>query len=119
MFRQLFIIENRLLGEAPRSASIRFAELVEPLSYLWFCQHCGETYARTPVYRKDGTLTPWQSHRATCRKCSSRQRFFSEFPGSIWLSWDSEFLAALPPAVLAWELERAAVSFETFGGYAT
>lgn len=118
-FRQLFIIESHLLGEAQRSASLRHAELAEPLSYFWFCRKCGDIFARAPVYRKDGTLTEFQAQKSLCRKCAAHQRFFSEFPGSIWLSWDHEFLAALPQAVLAWELERAAVSFETFGGYAT
>ena len=104
--RQLFFIEGKLIAEAPRTGFFRHAELAEPLSGIWFCQHCGEVYAKAPVLRPNGTVTPWQSHRATCRKCSSKALYNSEVPGSIWLPWDHEFLDALPPPVLLWELQR-------------
>ena len=111
-FRQLFFIEGKLLGEASRPGFFRLAELAEPLSGLWFCQHCGEVFAKAPVLRPDGTLTPWQSYRAICRKCAFRSIYQSEVPGSIWLSWDDAFLSALPPSIITWEFNRHLDKFE-------
>lgn len=103
-FRQLFFIEGHLLGEATRESFFLHGELAEPLSGLWFCSHCGEVFAKAPVVRANGKPTPWQSHRACCRKCVAKSA--SEVPGSLWLSWDDKLLASLPPAVLLWEFER-------------
>lgn len=116
-FRQLFILNNKLIGEAPRGGILIHASSAEPLSLLWFCQHCGDVYARAPVYRPDNTLTPWQSFRATCQKCAASQTYYSEFPGSLWLAWDTEYLSALPEAVLQHEFSVAADSYDRFGGY--
>lgn len=111
-FRQLFFIEGKLLGEAPREAFFLHGELAEPLSALWFCQHCGEVFAKAPIMRANGTVTPWQSYRATCRKCSPKAIFSSEIPGSIWLSWDYDFLSTLPPCIITWEFNRHLDKFE-------
>ena len=114
-FRQLFFIEGKLLGSAVRAPVLTFGELAAPLSGLWFCQHCGEVFAKAPVI--DDTTnrpTPWQSHRSLCRKCAPSSPFASEIPGSIWLSWDRDFLAALPATVLTWEFLRHLDRVESF-----
>jgi len=112
-YRQLFFIEGRLLAEAPRSRIMRHATFMEPTSDLYFCGLCGEVYAKFPCLRPDGSSTPWQSYRCVCRKCgATRQRWLSEWPGSVWRSWDKEFLAALPVPVLQWELLRHIESHE-------
>lgn len=111
-YRQLFFIEGRLLGEAPRGLKFVRAELAEPTSDLYFCTLCGEVFAKFPCLRADGSSTPWQSYRTFCRKCAAKQRYLSEWPGSVWRSWDNEFIAALPVPVLQWELERHIESIE-------
>jgi hypothetical protein len=114
-FRQLFFIEGKLLGETQRAKVFVHSDLTEPTSDLYFCGLCGDVYARLPCLRADGSSTPWQSYRCLCRKCGeSKQRFISEWPGSIWRSWDREFLEALPPEVLAWELLRHLDSWQRF-----
>lgn len=112
LYRQLFIIEGRLLGESQRHDEYKEKTLSEPDSLLFYCQRCGEVYARCPVYRPDGSLTAWQALRATCRKCGPHQQWLSEWPGSVWLSWDREYLAALPVLVLQWEFDRHIDSWE-------
>lgn len=117
-YRQLFFIEGKLLGEAPRKAILRQGTIMEPTSDLYFCRVCGGTYAKLPCLRPDGQTTPWQSHRGTCRMCASFSQFFSDFPGSIWRSWDEPFLEALPVAVLQWELSCHLDNIERFpNGY--
>ena len=113
-YRQLYFIEGKLLGEAPRGQIMRHAVFMEPSSDLYICPHCGDTWARLPCLRADGTSTSWQSFHRPCRKCLGRQQFLSEWPGSVWRSWDAEFLAALPPPVLQWELLRHIESWDRF-----
>lgn len=119
LYRQLFFIESRLLGEAPRGYDRIFGEWQEPLSLLFFCSRCGDVYAKCPCIRADGSTTKWQSHSGICRKCGTKhQSYLSEWPGSIFRPWHSEYTAALPVAVLQWELERHLDSFERFpNGY--
>lgn len=102
-FRQLFFIEGRLLGDCPRAFVLVHAEIQQPASALFFCRKCGEVFARCPILHPGGKSTHWQSFAKLCRKCSGDS---TEVPGSLWLSWDKEFLGALPMPVLQWELER-------------
>lgn len=112
-YRQLFFIEGRLLGEVSRGPIMRHATFMEPTSDLYFCSLCGEAYAKFPCLRPDGSSTQWRSYGRMCRKCgAAKQRWLSEWPGSIWRSWDKEFIAALPVPVLQWELERHIESWE-------
>ena len=111
--KQLYFIEGRLLGESPRKAIFVHSTLQEPTSDLYFCGRCGKVYATLPVIRADGSSTPWQSYRHICRQCGvSHQRFLGDWPGSIWRSWDHDFLATLPVSVLQWELERHLDAYE-------
>ena len=106
-FRQLFFIENKLLGEAPRGLTRWADTYAEPTSDLYFCLHCGDVFARLPVLRADGSTTKWQSYRGVCRSCGVKHGTpYSSFPGSIWRCWDAAFLAALPVPVLQWEFLR-------------
>lgn len=104
-FRQLYFLEGKLLAESLRGLlPLGF----EPTSDLYFCGFCGDVFAKCPCLREDGSETPWQSYRTTCRRCQAKSDFPPDIvcPGSIWRSWDSPFNAALPMPVLAWELER-------------
>lgn len=105
-FRRLFIVEGTYLGESPVAAFFVHEELRAPYSYLWFCEQCGEVYARSPVLDGAGKQSPWQSYASTCRRCARLSACFYRVPGSLWLNWDKNLLAAFPDAVLRYEFER-------------
>ena len=111
--RQLFFIESRLLGEAPRGKVFWHEQLAEPPSDLFYCPICGEVWAKFPILRDDGSCCKWQSYSRMCRKCGPKhQRFLSDWPGSVTRTWDREYMQALPVPVLVWELERHIESWE-------
>lgn len=97
MLTQHFILEGRYLGSATRLFDLTAGGL--PLSYGFFCHACGEVYAKCPIDNR-----PWQYWSRTCRKCPGSQTL--GVPGSASLSWDPEYMAALPLPVLAWEFLR-------------
>jgi hypothetical protein len=105
---QHFIIEGRYLGSAPRTFDL-FAEAF-PRSVLLYCDQCGEAWAKFPVEASDKSVRPWIAYRMTCRKHTTITHL--DVPGSIWLSWDSDFLKALPLPVLEWEFNRQVDYFE-------
>lgn len=104
-FRRLFIVEGTFLGESPVAAFFAHEELRAPYSYLWFCERCGEVYARSPVISAAGQTSPWQSFASTCRRCPPTSGVY-RLPGSLWLNWDKDLLAAFPDAVLRHETLR-------------
>lgn len=113
LFRQLFFIEGRLLAEAPRDRVFVHADLQPPESMLFYCGVCGEVYARLPVMTPMGQTTEWQSYKRLCRKCHAHESLSRGLiPGSVWLGWDGDFLAALPVPVLQWECERHLETFD-------
>lgn len=105
---QHFIIEGKYLGQATREKHFVHASLVDPCSLLFYCEACGEVYAKCPV--EGAAPGPWLAYRKLCRRCDSV--FAAQVPGSILLSWDSDFTAAFPVPVLWWEFERHADWFE-------
>ena len=101
--RQLFFIGNKLLGETSRQLVYVHGELQCPASYLWFCPYCGEVYARAPVMLpgNEGKVSKWQALCHACPRCDApRYHSLESVPGSLWLSWDEDYLAALPNPVL-------------------
>ena len=106
-YRQAFFIEGKLLGFAQRGMVLRAGMLHEPSSDLYFCRLCGEVFAQFPCTTSNGSLTEWQSYAGICKRCGKLTgiRHARRWPGSIWRSWDQEFLAALPPAVLHREFQ--------------
>lgn len=101
--QQHFIIEGRYLGSVERRFDLTRG--ASPFSYAFFCQHCGEVFAKCPI---DGR--PWQYWSRTCRKCPGGGTLGN--PGSLWLSWDSEFTSALPEPALKWEFQRLLDQFD-------
>ena len=102
--RQLFFLDGKLLGEAPRTLLNIHGEAQEPTSDLYFCQRCGVIYANLPVLHPNGRNTSYQSHRGLCHRCTGGHIGFHLTPGSLWREWDTPFLQALPLAVLQREL---------------
>jgi hypothetical protein len=109
MFTQHFFIEGRYLGSVKRKFDLALGG--SPLSYGFFCHCCGEVFAKCPVELPRepfsdvrGLTRPWQFWARTCRKCEGSETLGQ--PGSIWLTWDTEFTEAFPLAGLQWEFER-------------
>lgn len=100
---QHFIIEGRYLGSAERLFSLTRG--ASPLSYGFFCHHCGEVFAKCPIEGR-----AWQYWSRTCAKCPGGGTLGE--PGSIWLSWDEEFVDALPQPVLLHEFKRLLIEYD-------
>lgn len=96
---QHYFLEGKYLGNAPRGKVFVHGELQNPYSYLWFCCKCGEVYAKAPITPESPSIE-WSSIRGVCRKHSNGW----QAPGALNLSWDRDFMAALPASVLTAEL---------------
>lgn len=119
MFTQHYLIAGQHLGSAPRKAERKGTLVCAPSSLTYFCQHCGVTYAMMPVVSVAGKVSPWHSHRGTCRNCEPRwPDSVLDVPGSIWQGWDKDFTEALPLPVLQYEFERQLENWEKKNGYA-
>lgn len=99
-FVQHFWFEDNFLGQTERSFVRRFGEYMEPRSYAWFCPDEGVVWARAPVYRLDGSLVPFQ---VMTERHQGRWEITSQ-PGSLYLSFDHDYLNALPFSVLCREV---------------
>lgn len=103
--KQLFFIEGKLLGETVREKVDWNGQWAPPVSALFFCAVCGEVFAKCPVVLEDGTNSQWQSYRKVCARHGGDRVLGEDPPGSLWLSWDRDFLKALPLEVMLREFE--------------
>jgi len=69
------------------------------VSYAWFCPYCADIWARAIVT----TAPVFQSNAHPCEKHLLPDGWLFQLPGSIFLSWDKDFTAALPREL--WERE--------------
>lgn len=102
--QQHFLIEGKYLGSVERGFDLTRGAL--PYGVAYFCSECAELWAKFPV---EGRFT--QVYSTLCRKHHTDYPQF-HLPGSIWLSWEKELMAALPAPVLLWELQRELDMFE-------
>lgn len=72
-------------------------------SLLFFCEFCGDTFARVVVKDEEGEVQEWEAWRKCCSKCKQKSVFYSP-PGAIYCSWLPEVLEAMPKEVLEREL---------------
>jgi len=95
---QHFLIEGAYLGTASRTYSTQSKDAAPPDGHAFFCPHCSTLWAVCAIEGR-----PSFPLVRNCRKHS----FTSPLGpgGSVWLSWDQEFVEALPIAVLRRELE--------------
>ncbi len=100
---QTFIFAGTKLGEAFRKGKQVHEELQRPANLLFYCGNCGLVYAKCPILCFS-LCGPWQSIKGCCMDCTPTSQF--EVPGSIWITWDEDFLLALPMPVLEQELKR-------------
>lgn len=110
MFTQYFIINGRPMGQAPRDyLYLGGKKWGRPLSELFVCKHCGDTYAQCPVVSTQGAFevhSEYAVHCGCCEKCN--KEFLDDIPGSLMNSsarWMEEFYAAFPEQVLQREIK--------------
>lgn len=111
MLTQHFFIEGRLVASAERRPILYAGQLAIPDSLLFYCRLCGDVFARAIIEDSERPAQAWQSIRCVCRKCRPRYPSMYEVPGSLWLSYDDNYLKALPGPVLEHEVK---VHFEHF-----
>ena len=93
MWQQFFEIEGKFLGHAARGLDI---QLRPPLGAAFFCSTRGRIWALCPIADREFMI--WSI------PCANHTRSFA-VPGSIYLSWDADFNAAMPDAVVRREFE--------------
>jgi len=104
----LIFIEGRLVGEMQLGVVQIHGQLFPPEGRAYFCPDCGDIWARIVVQDR-----PSRAVTIPCR----RHHKHPYWPGgSIWLSWERELMAALPPQVLAREAKRHAEIYDELGG---
>lgn len=89
-YKQSFFINGKYYGSFPRRALSRDGIKFVPRSYLFYCEKCGEVYARCPVVDENKQQLIWTSLLGICEKCHSPSVFHA--PGSIWSGWDEDFV---------------------------
>ena len=108
---QNFIIDGKYLGVGPRKPKRVHETAIIPWSMVFFCAKCGQVYAMCPVTDSLGNVSEFQAFQGLCLR-HPPTKMYSQIPGSIWQSWDKEFLEALPMPVLQYELERHMQAYE-------
>lgn len=69
-----------------------------PASRAFCCPTCGEVWARQEIYPSDH----WMFFTNPCPNCSGG--IITMRSGSVWQSWDREYLSRLPKYVLMREV---------------
>lgn len=102
-FTQYFFINETLVDSTERKEIFLHGSITHPYSELIYCDTCGEVYAKCPVVSKvSGKEFPWVASRLRCSKCPPDQSHW-QWSGSILLSWDKDFMEALPLKI--WQRE--------------
>jgi len=91
-----FFIEGKYYGTGSVGPEVNHGDIFPPLSFAFFCSHCGEVWARIAVEGAE-----WQTYRAPC----SRHPFPWFMPaGSIILPWVEDLHIEFPIEVLKREI---------------
>jgi len=97
VFTQLFFADGALLGSAPRQRELVGGEFQAPLSLQFYCETCGEVWAKAPVQHADGAQSPWLAYRSGCRKHPNHH---SQPGGTLFMAWLPDVSTAFPEGVL-------------------
>src|SRR5258708_6865539 len=92
-------IEGQDYGTMQIPAEFRHGTDYPPSSFAYFCSTCGKVWARVTIQGRP--YLPWSIR---CQSCA-RGAYILEVGGSLWLSWERSFNAALPTKVLQREFE--------------
>lgn len=101
IYYQHFIVEGKFLGTAARGLVPVHEELHPPRSFAYFCQTCGDVWARLPVEDHLGNQQPFS---VLTVGCSKHRQHSLEVGGSLFTSRDPYMLDAFPWEVWAREL---------------
>ena len=93
---QTWFFGKSCLGTSPVRPEYTCAVRHAPRSYAFGCPVCGEVWARRLI----SPSTPWFFWSICCKSCSASNPNSLSIPGSIWLSWDEEYIRNLPLPVL-------------------
>lgn len=96
--KQHFTVGNSWYGTSERQMTFVHAQSQVPSSYAFCCTVCGEVWARC------GVEHPQAQWMFLNRGCPVHARQL-EVPGSVWVSWDSDYNNSLPAELLRRELE--------------
>jgi hypothetical protein len=91
---QTWIIDGKLIAQAPCPQEHSHAELHPPESLGYFCPQCGELWARRII----NPSTRWHVLTRECPKHQAPR--YCEPGGSVWRNLNPGFLQNLPKAVL-------------------
>lgn len=94
---QDFFIEGKYMGQVARGRHTDASGITySPLSLAFFCQRCGDTWARIVVDK-----AAFRVEYGDCRKHQvDRLSISSERPGSLYRPWLSYLVDDLPPEVV-------------------
>lgn len=91
-----FFLNGQYLGASIARPRHIHEEIAMPLGFHFFCPECGKLWASCPV---DG-----QRHIVWSRTCPDHPGDQLDVAGSIWLSWEKDFVKEFPPSVIQYEL---------------
>ena len=98
MKTQHFFLNGEHFGSAARLRNPLHPSF--PYGYGFFCPHCCSLWAIAPIESR-----PALAIHHTCERCTPPPgELWLGPPGSLWLSYDPDFTAALPEALLRREL---------------
>lgn len=101
LLKQHYIVEGEYLGHGLRADYSTVGTSSDVYAYAFFCKVCGRVWASCPI----DAPVEWHILNVPCPKDTN-----FAWGGSIWLSYDREFIAAFPPAVISrefnWLLEK-------------
>lgn len=97
---QTWVINGEDLGSSPCSLEFTASISHPPRSLAFACPVCGEVWARRII----SPATRWFFWSICCSACHASNPNALSIPGSIWLSWDREYLLNLPVSVLKAEV---------------
>lgn len=110
LLKQHFIIEGEYLGTGLRKDYSTVGTNLEVYSYAFFCKHCGRVWASCPVEHPSKKIE-WMVCNIVCPQDTR-----TDYGGSIWLSYDKEFIEAFTPAVISreffWLLDKLGIPRE-------
>lgn len=109
LMQQYFFINNQPFGKSERKFMYVHGELQRPYSNAYCCPYCGEIWARAAIV---GENIQWHFVVRSCESCNKSDILNSA--GSLWQSWDTELISAMPREVLLRELDLAIKHYERY-----
>jgi len=97
MLKQILFINGKLIEQREIKGFFSRGEYWPGLSRVWVCPKCGDAWAKAVVLA-DEKVRPFQVYSHPCEQCDALT--YMDPPGSIYLSYDKDFLETLGEAAL-------------------